>query len=128
GLGRKLRQDRLQIRHLIGRHLEVGMQTDESRKLIHTLMVNLSGMQGEARRLRQKQVRSPIRRDLRSCSSRRTISFSLRRPKTMCCRRRQTKTNENSTRMRLNGAKGMRCEPHSYFMTGGLGSRPGRSV
>src|SRR2546430_16500529 len=47
-LGRKLRQDRLQIRHLIGRHLEVGMQTDESRKLIHTVMVNLSGMHGEA--------------------------------------------------------------------------------
>src|SRR5436305_14955375 len=50
-LGRKLRQDRLQIRHLVRRHLEVGMQTDESRKLIHTLMVNLSEMQGEARRL-----------------------------------------------------------------------------
>ena len=27
-----------------------------------------------------------------------------------------------------NGAKGMRCEPHSYFMAGGLGSRLGRSV
>ena len=53
-LGRKLRQDRLQIRHLIRRHFEVGMQTDEPRKLIHTLMLNLSGMQGEARRLRQK--------------------------------------------------------------------------
>jgi hypothetical protein len=38
------------------------MQTDESRNLIHTLMVNLSGMQGEAKRLRQKQVRSLIRR------------------------------------------------------------------
>src|SRR4029079_3429414 len=58
-LGRKLRQDRLQILHLVRRHLEVVMQTDESRKLIHTLMINLSGMQGEARRLRQKQVRSP---------------------------------------------------------------------
>src|SRR4030095_7548591 len=68
-LGRKLRQDRLQIRHLIRRHLEVGMQTDESRKLIHILMVNLSGRQGETRRLRQKQVRSPIRRALRSCLS-----------------------------------------------------------
>jgi hypothetical protein len=33
------------------------MQTDESRKLIHTLMVNLYGIQGEARRLRQKQAR-----------------------------------------------------------------------
>jgi hypothetical protein len=27
-----------------------------------------------------------------------------------------------------NGAKGMRCEPHLYFMAGGLGSRPGGSV
>src|SRR6266542_4526652 len=72
-LGRKLRQDRLQIRHLIERHLEVGMQTDESRKLMHNLMVNLSGMHGETSRLRQKQVRSPIRRALRLCSSRRTI-------------------------------------------------------
>src|SRR6266550_3036395 len=76
-LGHKLRQDRLQIRHLIRRHLEVGVQTDESRKLIHALMVNLSGMQGEARRLRQKQVRSPIRRALRSCLSRRTIDSKL---------------------------------------------------
>src|SRR5437016_13137164 len=76
-LGRKLRQDRLQIRHLIRRHLEVGMQTDESRKLIHSLMVNLSGMQSEARRLRQKQVRSSVRRALRSCSSRRTVDSKL---------------------------------------------------
>src|SRR5947208_2309603 len=37
-------------------------------------------------RLRQKHVRPPTRRASRSCSSRRTISFSLRRPKTMCCR------------------------------------------
>src|SRR6266550_9387747 len=74
-LGRKLRQDRLQIRHLVRRHLEVGMQTDESRKLIHTLMVNLSGIQGEARRLRQKQVRSRTRRALQSCSSRRSKCF-----------------------------------------------------
>ena len=64
-------------------------------------------------------------RTSRSCSSRRTISFSLRRPKTMCCRRRdatrsrQTETNENSTSMRSNGANGMKCEPHSYFMAGG---------
>ena len=46
-LGRKLRQDRLQIRHLIGRHLEVRMQTDESRKVIHIFakpfIVSLSG-------------------------------------------------------------------------------------
>jgi hypothetical protein len=41
------------------------MQTDESRKLIHILMVNLSGMEGEARRVRQKQVRAPVRRALR---------------------------------------------------------------
>src|SRR5882762_9917819 len=34
-LGGRLRQDRLQMRHLIGRHLEVRMQTDESRRLIH---------------------------------------------------------------------------------------------
>src|SRR6266496_6000949 len=76
-LGRKLRQDRLQIRHLIRRHLKVGMQADESRKLIHTLMVNLSGMQSEARRLRQRQVRPPTRRALRSCSSRRAIDSKL---------------------------------------------------
>jgi hypothetical protein len=31
------------------------MQTNESRKLIHTLMVNLSGMQGEARRFARSQ-------------------------------------------------------------------------
>src|SRR4029077_612514 len=71
-LGRKLRQDRLQIRHLIRGHLEVGMETDESRKPIHTLMVNLSGMKGEARRLRQMHGPPPTRRALRSCSSRRT--------------------------------------------------------
>src|SRR4029450_5397463 len=76
-LGRKLRQNPLQIRHLIRGHLEVGMQTDESRKLTHILMVNLSGMQGEARRLRQKQVRSTIRRALRSCLSPRTIDSKL---------------------------------------------------
>jgi hypothetical protein len=61
-LVRKLRQDRLQIRHLIRRHLEVGMQTDESPKLIHISMVNLSGMQGEVRRLRQKRGRPLTRR------------------------------------------------------------------
>src|SRR4029077_18039534 len=49
-LGRKLRQDRLKIRHLIRGHLEVGMETDESRKPIHTLIVNLSGMRSETRR------------------------------------------------------------------------------
>jgi hypothetical protein len=27
-----------------------------------------------------------------------------------------------------NGAKRMRCEPHLYFMAGGLGSRLGRSA
>jgi hypothetical protein len=30
------------------------MQTDESRELIHTLMLNPSGLQGEARRLRRR--------------------------------------------------------------------------
>ena len=51
--------------------------------------------------------------------SRRTISFSLRRPKTMCCRRRdatrsrQTKTNENSTRMKSNACN---RDPRSLLM------------
>jgi hypothetical protein len=35
------------------------MQTDKSRKLIHMLTLNLSGMHGEGRRLRQKEVRPP---------------------------------------------------------------------
>jgi hypothetical protein len=28
----------------------------------------------------------------------------------------------------MNGAKGMRCEPHLYFMASGLGSRPGECL